>query len=118
MSYRWSLSPDAEDCIFRQTQWYLVEVKDGGEELATRWNSGLEVALEKLAMRPHAHGFAPENGKWLPEHQVRQMLFRPWKSGVGWRVLYAIDEKAKLVTVLQVRHEHRRWMQDAEEGEA
>lgn len=116
MSYQWSLSPDADDCIFRQTQWYLVEVTDGGEELATRWIIGLEVALENLAKHPTRHGFAPENGKWLPELQVRQMLFRPWKSGVGWRVLYAIDENAKLVTVLQVRHEHRRWMQDAEEG--
>ena len=81
--------------------------------MACRWNSGLQTALEKMAQAPHRCGFAPENGKWLPEYEIRQMLFRPWKSGIGWRVLYSIDEEQKLVTVLQVRHEHRRWMFEA-----
>ncbi len=112
MSYRWSLSPAADDEILRQTQWYLDEVTDGGREIAARWNSGLELALEKLVKHPHRFGLAPENGKWLPDLETRQMLFRPWKSGVGWRVLFTIDEAAKLVTVVQVRHDHRLWMQD------
>lgn len=70
---------------------------------------------QNLPPVPHRFGFAPENGKWLPEHEIRQMLFRPWKSGVGWRVLFTIDEEQKLVTVLQVRHEHRRWFFEADE---
>ena len=38
------------------------------------------------------------------------MLFRPWKKGVGWRVLYTIDEDHRLVFVFQVHHERRRWL--------
>jgi hypothetical protein len=34
------------------------------------------------------------------QQQIRQMLFRPWKSGVGWRVLYTIDEAHKTLTIL------------------
>jgi hypothetical protein len=32
-------------------------------------------------------------------------------------VLYTVDEAAKQVTVLQIRHEHRRWMFEAEEAD-
>ena len=116
MSYQWSLSPEAEEAIFRQMQWYLLEVGDGGAELASRWSKGLETTLEKFAENPHRYGFAPENGDWLPDLQIRQMLFRPWKSGIGWRVLYVMNEREKLVTVVQVRHEHRRWMHDSDDG--
>jgi len=73
----------------------------------------LQTALEKLAVAPHRFGFAPENGEWFPQHQIRQMLFRPWKSGVGWRVLYTIGEESKTVTVLQIRHEHRRYLHES-----
>lgn len=58
---------------------------------------------------------AAENGRWHPEVVIRRMLFRPWKSGVGWRVLFTVDEIRQVVTVLQVRHEHRPLL---EEGEA
>jgi plasmid stabilization system protein ParE len=110
MSYQYSLNDDAEVEVLRQSAWYLSEIPEGGYDMACRWNSGLQTALEKLAKAPHRFGFAPENGEWLPEHEIRQMLLRPWKSGVGWLVLFTIDEEQKLVTVLQVRHEHRRWM--------
>jgi hypothetical protein len=73
--------------------------------------------LGKLAVVPEQYGMAPENGKWLPHLAIRQMLFRPWKSGVGWRLLYTVDEAAKKVTVLQIRHEHRRWMFEVEEAD-
>ncbi len=53
----------------------------------------------------------------MPEFELRQMLFRPWKSGVGWRVLYTIDEKQKLVTVLQIRHERHPHLHDASDEE-
>ena len=53
----------------------------------------------------------------MPEFELRQMLFRPWKSGAAWRVLYTIDEKQKLVTVLQIRHERRRHLHDASNEE-
>lgn len=118
MSYKWSLSGLADAEILRQSKWYLTEAADSGIELASRWNSRLQTALDQLAAAPRRFGFAPENGKWLPQHQIRQMLFRPWNSGVGWRVLYTIDEKAKLVTVLQVRHERRRYLHESEDEDA
>jgi len=43
------------------------------------------------------------------------MLFRLWKSGVGWRVLFTVDELEQVVTVLQVRHEHRSPLEEGEE---
>jgi hypothetical protein len=50
----------------------------------------------------------------MQQHQIRQMLFCPWKSSVGYRMLYTIDEVPKLVMILQIRHEHRRWLFETE----
>ncbi len=117
MSFLWNLADTAEADVDRQMIWDESDEAHGGADLGNRWNGLLELALTKLAVAPHRHGFAPENGKWMPQYEIRQMLFRPWKSGVGWRVLYTIDEARKLVTILQIRHEHRRWMFEAEQEE-
>lgn len=114
MSYRWELAAEATRSIEQQMIWYEADEKRGGIELADRWLAKLEPALEKLAAAPSRFGFAPENGRWLPQVELRQMLFRPWKSGSGWRVLYTMDEGRKLVTILQIRHKRRRWL-EAEE---
>lgn len=110
MSYKLTLSDEARRAIEEQLEWYGAEDAHGGTELASRWLDRLEAAVEKLAASPRRHGLAPENGRWHPELEIRQMLFRPWKSGIGWRVLFLIDEKRRIVTVLQVRHERRRWL--------
>ncbi len=114
MSYDWELSDSAKDEASNQMQWYEENVFPDGAALADRWLAKLHQAFDKLAKAPLSFGPAPENGKWLPTLQVRQMLFRPWKSGAGWRVLFVVDEEAKRVTILQVRHEHRRWMHEGE----
>lgn len=114
MNHRWELSDYAKESVNDQILWYEDNVYPGGDELADRWFAELHAAFEVIAKTPLRFGFAPENTKWLPELQIRQMLFRPWKSGVGWRVLFAVDEDAKLVTILQVRHEHRLWMHETE----
>jgi plasmid stabilization system protein ParE len=114
MSYLLTLADEAQRTIEDQLKWYEADEKHGGADLADRWLKRLESALHKLAASPHRHGPAPENGRWHPELEIRQMQFRPWKSGVGWRVLFVIDEKQRVVTVLQVRHERRRWLFDAE----
>jgi hypothetical protein len=114
VNYRVQASESGKSSVDEQLKWYRADESHGGDDLAERWFNALYEALAKLAIRPASHGFAPENGRWLPEHEIRQMLFRPWKSGVGWRVLFTIDEELKLVTVLQVRHEHRRWMFQAD----
>ena len=113
MSFQWSLADTGEHDIDRQMIWYESDESHGGAELANRWSDLLQSALEKLALAPQRHGFAPENGKWMQQYEIRQMLFRPWKSGAGWRVIYTIDEARKLVTILQIRHEHRRWLFEA-----
>ncbi|MBE7496884.1 MAG: type II toxin-antitoxin system RelE/ParE family toxin [Verrucomicrobiaceae bacterium] len=90
-----------------QMIWYETHVRHGGDELAERWRAKLHEALERLSRHPERHGLAAENGRWHPEIVLRRMLFRPWKSGRGWRVLFWIDEAAKTVVVLEVRHEGR-----------
>lgn len=117
MSYQWSLSDEAQASVDQQMIRYESDETHGGAALADRWSAKLEAAVEILAANPTRHSFAPENGKWMPRHEIRQMLFRPWKSGVGWRVIYTIDEPRKLVTILQIRHERRRWLHESEEEE-
>ena len=101
------ISSEAERCIEDQLQWYEADESNGGAERADRWIDLLEVALEALVKHPERHGFAPENGRWMSGIPIRQMRFKPWKTASVWRVLYVIDEKAGLVTVLQIRHEKR-----------
>jgi plasmid stabilization system protein ParE len=116
MNFTWELSDYGKEAINDQILWYEQNVYPDGDQLADRWFTEISDAFAVIAKAPMRFGFAPENGKWLPELQIRQMLFRPWKSGVGWRVLFAVDEDAKLVTILQVRHEHRLWMHEGDEG--
>lgn len=104
MSYELRLSAEAERCIEEQLQWYEA---DDAPELADRWLDLLEAELGKLVRHPERHGFAPENGRWMPGIVIRQKRFKPWKKPSAWRILYATDEAAGQVTVLQIRHEKR-----------
>jgi len=113
MTYLVKQTSSADECVASQVNWYHEDEQRGGEALALRWFDLQHVALAKLGNKPTRHGFAPENGKWMSKYEIRQMLFRSWKSGVGWRVLYTIDEGKKLVTIHQIRHEHRRWLFEA-----
>ena len=115
MSYILKFSKEASRSIEDQVQWYESDEEHGGVELADRWLHRLETALGKLVQAPHRHGFAPENRRWHTEFEIRQLQFRPWKSGVGWRVLYVIDEPVHTVIVIQVRHERRRRLFEPEE---
>ena len=107
MNYELRISSEAEHGIEAQLQWYEADATRGGVDLADRWLELLEAALDALSQHPERHGFAPENGRWVPEVLIRQLRFKPWKTPSAWRVLYAIDAAAKRVTVLQVRHEKR-----------
>jgi plasmid stabilization system protein ParE len=112
MKYELRLSSEAERCIDDQLQWYEADETRGGVELADQWMDLLEAAFNTLNQHPERHGFAPENGRWMPRISIRQMRLKPWKTPSAWRVLYVIDEKARLVTVLQVRHEKRPLLDD------
>ena len=112
MDYELRLSSEAERCIEDQLLWYEAEETNGGVEIAGRWMDLLETALDGLGRHPERHGFAPENGRWMPGISIRQLRFKPWKTPSAWRILYVIDEGAKQVTVLQVRHEKRPLLED------
>ena len=114
MNWRLRIASEAEACIREQQQWYESDEKHGGADLADRWLTSLEVALGELCERPERHGFAPENGRWRSELSIRQMRFKPWKTRSAWRVLYVLDERHRVITILQVRHEHRRWLFEGE----
>jgi plasmid stabilization system protein ParE len=107
MDYELLLSSEAERCIEEQIRWYEVDETRGGAELADRWLDLLETALDTLRQHPERCGFAPENGRWMPEISIRQMRFKPWKTPTAWRILFVIDEEAARVSVLQIRHERR-----------
>jgi plasmid stabilization system protein ParE len=115
MSYSVKQAPSADACVAAQVNWYRENEQRGGDELARRWFEFLHAALATLGSNPTRYCLAPENGKWMPQLEIRQMPFRPWKSASGWRVLYAIDNAQKLVTILQIRHERRRWMFETED---
>lgn len=107
MDYELLLSSEAERCIEDQILWYEADETRGGAELADRWLDLLETAFDTLRQNPERYGFAPENGRWIPEIPIRQMRFKPWKTPSAWRILYVTDEQLARVTVLQVRHERR-----------
>ena len=110
-----TVSPAAKKNIRDQRLWYQLEIEDGAS-LANRWTRELDEAVKQLCQNPERHGLAAENGKWHPELQIRRMLFRPWKGKSGWRVLFAIDEALRAVSILQVRHESRPWMHEEEQS--
>lgn len=112
MSYLLNVSQNAEEDIENQRLWYEADPLRGGFDLSERWMAALIEQMEDLKCHPERFPFAPENGRWLPHLAIRQMLFRPWKNKAGWRVLYVIKARKKVVTVLQVRHEHRKWLHD------
>lgn len=107
MNHELRISAEAERCIEEQLRWYEADEANGGAELADRWLDRLTTALEALGRHPERHGFAPENGRWMPGVVIRQSRFKPWKGPSAWRILHAIDAPARRVTVLQIRHEKR-----------
>jgi len=103
MDFELLLSAEAEQCIKDQLLWYEADETNDGADLADRWTDLLETALNTLRQHPERHGFAPENGRWMPDISIRQMRFKPWKTPSAWRILYVTDEESARVTVLQVR---------------
>jgi plasmid stabilization system protein ParE len=116
-SYKLAISPDALASMDDQMVWYEKEVPDG-ETLADKWLVRITLSFQQLLEHPTRFSPAPENRQWQQAILVRQMLFRPWKSGVGWRVLFSVDEASAIITVLQIRHESRPWLEDDKEAGA
>ena len=104
MSYEVQVSDLARKGIEAQLDWYSQETS---EEHGDAWLEKLEMALTKLEKHPEQHDFAPENGRWRPELELRQLNFQPWKKKSVWRVLFVIEEASKVVSVIQIRHSRR-----------
>ena len=68
-------------------------------ELALEWFEQLEQAIRNLRQFPERGAVTPENPK------LRQLLYgrRPHT----YRIIYAIDERAKIVRILHIRHGRR-----------
>ncbi len=113
MSYALKYSKTAEDQIEKQQLWYEADEQRGGLELSVRWIHGLFAAVETITAHPQRYPFAPENGRWMKRHSIRQLVYRPWQGKPGWRVLYVIKEKSKVISILDIRHESRRWLHDS-----
>lgn len=109
IQYRLKVSPEALASMDEQRCWYEQELPEG-QILADKWLEKLTSNLARILEHPTRYGPAPENSLWNHQFIVRQMLFRPWKSGIGWRILFTADESSALITVLQVRHEKRPWL--------
>jgi plasmid stabilization system protein ParE len=106
MNYELALATQARRHIREQRSWYRLNLEDG-ESLARRWTRELELALNGLCSQPGRHPPAHAKDQVQPDLVLRRMLFRPWKNGRGWKVIFAIDEVARIVTVLYIRHESR-----------
>lgn len=111
MTYVLSAAEDAKQSIKEQVDWY--KQSEDRKELGEEWLKRFRNALETLKANPLKFGFAPENGQWRVEDEIRQYLFRPWKSKSTWRVLYSVDQKAGTVTLVQVRHSSRPLLSDS-----
>lgn len=106
MSYELSLSAAAKQHIREQRLWYRDNLEDG-LALANRWTRELDAALHQLCRHPERHGLAAADDQIEPGLTLRRMLFRPWTTGRGWKVIFCIDEAAQMATVLHIRHESR-----------
>ena len=74
---------------------------------ATAWFNGLENLIASLDEFPQRGGIVPEDGR------LRQVLYG--RAPRAYRVIYAIDERLRVVRVVHIRHGARDRMRDADE---
>jgi plasmid stabilization system protein ParE len=67
---------------------------------ARQWYEGLERAIDSLEILPMRYGLAPES-EYLGV-ELRHYLYK------SYRIIYRVEEAAKTVRILHVRHGHRR----------
>jgi plasmid stabilization system protein ParE len=80
-------------------QLYLV-TEVAGSEQASAWFNGLQAAIFSLSERPAWCPIIPEN------KTMRHLLYGRGRD--IYRVIYTIDENAKVVKVAHIRHGARR----------
>jgi plasmid stabilization system protein ParE len=71
-------------------------INAANSKLAAKWLNGLEAAILSLEDNPTPCPISPENKK------LRHLLY-PSQSTV-YRIIYATDERRRLVTIIHIRH--------------
>jgi plasmid stabilization system protein ParE len=74
---------------------YILNESQSREQ-AGAWLEGLLTAGESLELLPHGHGYARENG--LLPLTLRQLHYK------SHRLIYSVDDTARYVRILRVRH--------------
>lgn len=100
MGYRVELTRNAE----RDLEHLYVWVVNRAPTQGAAWFNGLERAILSLEEMPKRHRFARE--PFGPKLRIR--VLRYGEQPHVYRVLFTIDEAAKAVRVLHIRHGGRR----------
>jgi len=95
MEYRVELTDRAK----RDLIWLFTQINAAESARANRWFNGLERAIDTLAELPHRCPTAPEGDGKRP---LRHLLYG--KKPHIYRVIYEIDEPARAVHILTIRH--------------
>lgn len=96
MTYRVELTARAR----RDLERLYRAINAASSELARIWFNGLEAAVLSLDQHPARCPVTPENPG------LRHLLYG--RKGHVYRIIYALDEPRRVVTVLHIRHGARR----------
>lgn len=100
MAYSVELTARAE----RDLRQLYQTINAANSKLAAKWFNGLEKAILSLEEKPARSPITPENKK------LRHLLYR--SQSYVYRIIYAIDERKRLVTVIHIRHGSQEPMAD------
>ena len=104
---RIEIDPRASEDIHQALVWLGEQAPHKVEE----WFDSLESEIYSLETMPERCPLAPENGRWEPELELRQLLFDRYPS--IFRILFTVI--GDVVRILQVRHGARRYLFEAED---
>jgi len=109
MAYRVEIAKTAETQLEELYLWVVERAPQPG----AAWFNGLEQAMLSLDQHPQRCPIAPES--FRPEHPIRVLHYgrRPHV----YRVFVTVDDNARVVRVLHVRHGARRQITRAELAE-
>lgn len=96
MNFKVEITDEAHAEAINAYQWIVAH---GSPLTAARWYSGLLKAIVTLQNFPERCPLAPENSEF--EDEIRHLLYQRSST---YRILFTIDEKARTVHVLHVRH--------------
>ena len=105
--YRIEIDPRASEDIDQALVWIGEQAPHKVEE----WFDSLVSEIHSLETMPERCPLAPENGRWEPELELRQLLFDRYPS--IYRILFTVIKD--VVRILQVRHGALRYFFESEE---